>query len=137
MIVGFGIDLVEVSRVARLIDGGKSLRQRERATRFLERCFTAHERAYCDARRDRASRYAARFAAKEAVTKALGAPRGLRWTDIEVSRAEGAPSVKLSGAGKKAARKLGVEAIHVTLSHDGGIAAAAVILESISGGKGT
>ena len=127
MIVGFGLDVVEVARLERLLSGPAS---RARAERFLERCFTAGERAYCDARRDRATRYAARFAAKEAVVKALGAPAGVRWTDIEVWRAEGAPAVRLGGAAERAARDLGVDAVHLTLTHDGGVAAAAVVLES-------
>ncbi len=127
MIVGLGLDLVEVARLERLL-GGRA--PGARAERFLARCFTARERAYCDARRDRANRYAARFAAKEAVVKALGAPAGVRWTDIEVSRAEGAPTVKLGGAAERAARALEVDAVHLTLTHDGGVAAAAVVLES-------
>jgi holo-[acyl-carrier protein] synthase len=127
VIVGFGLDVVAVARLERLLSGADS---RARAERFLDRCFTAGERAYCDARRDRATRYAARFAAKEAVVKALGAPAGVRWTDIEVSRAEGAPTVRLGGAAERAARDLGVDAVHLTLTHDGGVAAAAVVLES-------
>jgi holo-[acyl-carrier protein] synthase len=127
VIVGLGLDLVEVARLERLLAGQGSP---ARARRFLERCFTARERAYCEARRDRASRYAARFAAKEALVKALGAPAGLRWLDIEVSRAEGAPSVRLAGTAERAAHDLGVDAVHLTLTHDGGVAAAAVVLES-------
>ncbi len=126
MIVGFGIDVVEVARVAALVGAAAP---RGRAERFLERCFTARERAYCDARRDRACRYAVRFAAKEAVVKALGAPPGVRWTDIEVTRAEGSPRVELSGAAARAARALEVGAVHLTLTHDAGVAAAAAILE--------
>ena len=127
MIVGLGLDLVEVARLERLLEGHASP---ARARRFLDRCFTVREQAYCEARRDRATRYAARFAAKEAVVKALGAPAGLRWTDIEVSRAEGMPSVRLGGAAERVARALGVDALHLTLTHDGGVAAAAVVLES-------
>ncbi len=129
MIVGFGIDVVEVARVARLIGDGAAA---GRAERFLARCFTRRERAYCDGRADRASRYAARFAAKEAVMKALGAPPGVRFTDIEVERGEGAPTVTLAGAAERAARALRVDAVHVTLTHDAGVAAATVVLE----GKG-
>jgi holo-[acyl-carrier protein] synthase len=127
VIVGIGLDVVAVARLERLLGGTTPA---ARAERFLDRCFTATERAYCDARRDRATRYAARFAAKEAVVKALGAPAGVRWTDIEVSRAEGAPQVRLAGAAEQAARQLEVDAVHLTLTHDGGVAAAAVVLES-------
>ena len=123
MIVGIGMDVVEVGRIARLLGAAT-------ADRFVARCFTAGEQAYCDAHVDRATRYAARFAAKEAVMKALGAPVGLRWTDIEVERGEGgAPQVRLHGAAEGAARQRRVGAIHLTLSHDGGVAAATVVLE--------
>ncbi len=127
MIVGIGMDVVEVARIARLL-------RHASAERFLARCFTRGEQAYCDAFADRATRYAARFAAKEAVAKALGAPTGVRWTDIEVERAQGAPRVQLSGAAERAARERGVRAIHLTLTHDAGIAAACAVLEA--GGPG-
>jgi len=125
MIVGFGMDVVEIGRIARLVAGDP-----RRAERFLARCFTAAERTYCDARQDRAGRYAARFAAKEAAVKALGAPPGLSWADVEVERGEGAPALRLHGEARAAADRLGVARVHLTLTHDAGIAAAAVILES-------
>ena len=84
VIVGLGMDVVEVARIQRILDGPPA-----RAERFLARCFTAAERAYCDGGRDRAPRYAARFAAKEAASKALGAPAGIGWHDVEVVRAPG------------------------------------------------
>lgn len=124
MIVGLGMDVVEIARIARVLGGPPA-----RAERFLARCFTPAERAYCDARVDRAARYAARFAAKEAAVKALGAPPGVRWIDLEVSRAEGAPSLALAGAAADAGRGLGVERVLLTITHDGGIAAATVVLE--------
>lgn len=127
MIVAIGIDVVEVARVRRLA-GGR--RPGSRAERFLARVFTPLERSLCQARKDRAGCLAARFAAKEAVVKALGAPAGVRWTDIEVIRSGGAPSVRLAGEAARAARRLGVRAVHLTLTHDAGIAAAAVVLES-------
>jgi len=126
VILGVGMDLVEVGRIARLLDGPAA-----QAERFLARCFTPVERAFCEARRDRATRYAARFAAKEAAVKALGAPRGLSWQHFEVARAEGqAPQLTLSGSAARAARKLGVARSHLTITHDGGVAAAVVVLES-------
>lgn len=124
MILGIGMDLVEIGRIARLIAGPAA-----RADRFLDRCFTREERSYCDARADRAGRYAARFAAKEAAAKALGAPPGLRWKDLEVRRAEGAPAMDLRGPAAAAAARLGVERVHLTLTHDAGVAAATVVLE--------
>ncbi len=124
MVLGFGMDVVEIARLARILAGPPA-----RAERFLARVFTPAERAYCDARHDRAGRYAARFAAKEAAVKALGAPEGVRWSDLEVVRAEGAPSLTLSGAAASAGARLGVARVHLTITHDAGVAAAAVILE--------
>jgi holo-[acyl-carrier protein] synthase len=126
VILGFGIDAVEVERIRRNVGGA---RPGPRAARFLERCFTASERAYCDARRDRASHYAARFAAKEAAMKALGAPPGMGFRDVEVRRDQGAPRLELSGAAARAAAALGVSRIHLSLTHDAGVAVAGVVLE--------
>lgn len=124
MILGLGLDVVDTARIGRILDGPPG-----RAERFLVRVFTPAERAFCDARVDRANRYAARFGAKEAAVKALGAPAGVRWLDFEVVRAEGAPSLSLSGAAAAAARARGVTRIHLTLSHDAGVAVAVVVLE--------
>jgi holo-[acyl-carrier protein] synthase len=125
VIVGLGIDVVEVARIRRHVGPGAG----EVGERFLARCFTAGERAYCDAKRHAADHYAARFAAKEAAMKALGVPAGLRFTDIEVTRGAGAPALVFSGAAAEAAARLGVAAAHLALTHDGGIAAATVVLE--------
>lgn len=124
MIVGLGMDVVEIARIARILDG-----PRGRADRFLARCFTDRERAYCEGVRDRAARYAARFAAKEAASKALGAPPGIGWHDVEVRRGKGPPSLELRGTAREAAARLGAARAFLTLTHDGGIAAATVIFE--------
>jgi holo-[acyl-carrier protein] synthase len=124
VVVGLGMDVVEVARIARILDGPA-----DRADRFLARCFTTAERAFCDAARDRATRYAARFAAKEAASKALGAPAGIRFLDVEIVRADGPPSLRLDGVAFRAAASMGVRRALVTLTHDGGVAAAAVVLE--------
>jgi holo-[acyl-carrier protein] synthase len=124
VILGLGIDVVDIARVARILEGSPA-----RAARFVERCFTPAERAYCEGARDRAARFAARFAAKEAASKALGAPAGIAWHDVEVVRAGGAPALVLRGAAAEAARRMGVSATLVSLTHDGGVAAAAVVLE--------
>ncbi len=124
MILGLGLDLVDVARVARILGGPPP-----RAERFLARVFTAGERAYCDAVVDRPTRYAARFAAKEAALKALGAPAGLRFTELEVVREEGAPRLVLAGRAAEAARALGVTRLHLSITHDGGTAAAVVVAE--------
>jgi holo-[acyl-carrier protein] synthase len=124
VILGLGMDVVEIGRIARLLDGPPG-----RAERFLARVFTAGEQADCAARRERAASLAARFAAKEAAMKALGAPEGLRWTDLEVVRGEGAPRLVLAGVAAEAAAARGVTRTHLTLTHDAGVAAATVILE--------
>jgi holo-[acyl-carrier protein] synthase len=129
VILGLGMDVVEVGRIARLLDGPP-----ERAERFLARVFTRAEREACDPRRDRASGYAARFAAKEAGYKALAVAPGARWQDFEVTRLAGsAPALALGGAAGAAAEVRGVSRVHLTLTHDGGIAAATVVLEGAAG----
>ena len=130
MILGLGIDVVEVERIRRLV--GEEARTGT-AERFLLRCFTEGERRFCDARADRATPYAARFAAKEAASKALGAPAGIHWTDVEVEREDGAPRLRLSGVAERVARERGVSHVHLSLTHDAGVAAAVVVLE---GGHG-
>jgi holo-[acyl-carrier protein] synthase len=122
MIVGLGLDVVDIARIQRVLASAHG-------ARFVERTFTAGERAFCDARRDRATHYAARFAAKEAAFKALGVPEGIGFHDVEVLREEGAPGLRLSGAAERAAAAAGAWRLHVTLTHDGGVAVAAVIVE--------
>lgn len=124
MILGVGLDLVDVSRMARILEG-----PRGRAERLVARVFTPAERAFCDGKVDRATRYAARFAAKEAALKALGVPAGLHFTELEVVRAEGAPTLSLTGNAAQAAVRLGVTRLHLTITHDAGVAAAVVIAE--------
>jgi holo-[acyl-carrier protein] synthase len=125
VILGLGMDVVEIGRIARILDGPP-----DRVERFLARVFTPAERAACEGRRDRAAGYAARFAAKEAGYKALGGYQGSRWTDFEVSRTDAAPpALGLSGGAATAARQRGVARVLLTLTHDAGVAAATVILE--------
>lgn len=124
MIIGIGTDLVEIDRIEQAI-----ARQGER---FLARIFTPAERAYCDAQARPAIYYAARFAAKEAFSKALssGIARGLRWTEIEIERGDaGQPTLNLTGHARDAAANLAVTTIHVTLTHTRTLAQATVILE--------
>src|SRR5450759_4761629 len=104
MIVGLGLDIAEVDRIE------ASIRRHGRA--FVERVFTPAEIAYCERHRNRAERFAGRFAAKEAAMKALGTGWrcGVRWVDIEVIReASGKPALKLSGASRAIADRLGVK----------------------------
>ena len=116
MIVGVGIDVVDIERFARIL---------ARRPGLSARLFTPAERS-----RPVAS-LAARFAAKEAVAKALGAPTGLAWHDCEVvSAVSGRPRLVLTGTVAAAAAAAGVRTWHVSLSHDAGIASALVVAES-------
>lgn len=120
-ILGLGMDICAVARIQRILDG-------PRAERFLERVYTQAERALCGARADAASAYAARFAAKEALVKALGAPPGITWQDMEVVREGGPPRFRLSGVALAEMEKRRAEAL-LALTHDAGVAAATVILQ--------
>jgi holo-[acyl-carrier protein] synthase len=124
VIIGIGLDVVETAQIERRLGG--------QGQRFEERVFTAAERAECDGRADREQALAARFAAKEACLKALGTgpSQGLSFLQVEVVSPDGgAPEVRLSGRAADRARDQGVRRLHVSLTHQPGIAAAAVILE--------
>ena len=121
MIVAVGIDVVLVSRFARAI---------ERTPLLVDRLFTAAERTTSSGGPRTPESLAARFAAKEAVAKSLGAPAGLHWHDCEVvSDANGRPWLTVSGTVAAAAEERGVRRWHLSLSHDGGIASAMVVAE--------
>jgi holo-[acyl-carrier protein] synthase len=125
VLLGLGIDVVDIARIRRILEGPP-----DRARRFVDRCFTTAERDYCHGARDGAARYGARFAAKEAASKALGVPPGVRWVDVEVVKGEsGAPSLALHGVAAERAQRIGVRRVLVSLTHDGGIATAVVALE--------
>ena len=116
MIVGVGVDVVEIARLDRALT---------RTPRLARRLFTAGELTAT-----RSGSLAARFAAKEAVAKALGAPGGLRWVDAEVvSEPSGRPRLVLHGGVAEEAAAQGVTTWHLSLSHDGGIATAVVVAE--------
>ena len=126
MILGFGLDIVDSRRIARILE--------RHGDRFRERVFTRAELDDCRERlaEAQADALAARFAAKEACLKALGTGwrRDFAFRDVEVVRgANGAPTLSLSGEAARLAETRGVRTIHVSLSHERGIAAAAVILE--------
>ncbi len=116
MIVGIGIDVVEINRLARALGRTKGL---------AGRLFTEGERVLP------VWSLAARFAAKEALAKALGAPRGLQWTDAEIiTGPDGRPELATYRTVADAAARLGITRWHVSLSHDGGLATAVVIAEA-------
>lgn len=124
MIVGIGIDIVQLERM-------RGVLQRH-GERFFQRILTDGERAYCARLKDPVPSIAARFAAKEAVLKALGTgwSGGLRWTDVEVVRGEtGPPRIALHGEAARIAAESGADAVHLSLTHDGGAAVAVAILE--------
>jgi len=121
-IIGIGVDIVETSRIASSIE--------RLGTAFLERVFTPSERLYCGGLRSPEASYAARFAAKEAVSKAFGTGMGARisWLDIEVLRSpEGKPAIHLRGSGAEFAQELGVTEVMVSLSHSEHYAVAQVV----------
>lgn len=123
MIKGIGCDVIEIDRVSKAI---------ARAS-FVERVYSPAEIAYCQSRgKQAAASFAARFAAKEAVLKALGTGlRGGELKEIEVwSDALGKPSIRLSGYHFELAEKLGVKQIHLSLTHGRDVAMAYVILEA-------
>jgi holo-[acyl-carrier protein] synthase len=115
VIIGVGIDVVDVARFAAVLD---------RTPRLRDRLFTDAERSLP------INSLAARFAAKEAVAKALGAPAGMQWQDAEISRLVGGrPVLTIRGTVAARAAELGVAHWHLSLSHDAGIASAVVIAE--------
>jgi holo-[acyl-carrier protein] synthase len=122
VIVGLGVDLVPISRMAELLS-----RYGERIERKL---FTPDEIAYARARAHVPQHYAARFAAKEAALKALGVPTGLRWHELEVRMADRAPALVLTGTAALAAGARRVTRTHLSLTHAGDSAVAVVVLEA-------
>jgi len=124
LIFGIGIDIIEVSRIAKQLSENEGLKHR---------VFTEREIAYCDAKSHRAQYYAARFAAKEAFLKALGTGlRGpMKWTDIEILNDDlGKPAVQVSGRVKEFVEERRISSIHVSLSHVKDVASAVVVTET-------
>lgn len=123
-ILGHGIDLIETRRIAEVLD--------RHGERFLDRVFTVTEQAYALPARRRVEHLAGRFAAKEAVAKALGSGiSGIAWTDIEVvHRDTGQPEVRLSGAAATLAASRGVRVWHLSITHTRDYAMASAIASS-------
>ncbi|MFG3252192.1 holo-ACP synthase [Streptomyces sp. NPDC048172] len=121
MIVGVGIDVAEIDRFAASL---------ERTPGLAGRLFVERELWLPGGERRGAASLAARFAAKEALAKALGAPGGLRWTDAEVRTYDsGQPYLVVSGTVLARAEEMGVRGWHLSLSHDAGVASAVVVAE--------
>ena len=115
MIVGIGVDMVDIARLEAAL---------RRTPALAARLFTDGERGNGPAS------LAASFAAKEAAAKALGAPRGLRWTDVEITHdGAGRPSLAASGTVAEEAERQGVLRWHVSITHDGGLSVAMVVAE--------
>jgi holo-[acyl-carrier protein] synthase len=121
-IIGVGVDIIEVGRIRDALSNART------GERFRARVFTEQEEAYCSCRRNAQESFAARFAAKEAVMKALG--RAFGWREIEVVRTGGPPSVRLHRRAQAQAEALGIRRISLSLSHTAELAIAYVIAES-------
>jgi holo-[acyl-carrier protein] synthase len=123
MVKGIGVDIIEIARVRRSIEQGGNL--------FLEKVFTPREIAYCTARQNAYQHYAARFAAKEAVSKALstGWAGEFRWKDVEVmNEPSGQPRIAFSG---KLGETLNSASVFVSLSHSDSHVVAMVVIEEL------
>lgn len=123
MILGIGVDLVDVRRFEAIIYRWQH--------KFLRRVFTDSEIRYCNTKKHPAQRFATRFAAKEAFIKAIfpKSQEGIRFSDIEVSEHNQRPVINLSGKVKELAKKHNISRIHLMLSHDGDYGIANVVLE--------
>lgn len=127
MTVGAGIDIAETQRIEQVL--------KRHGERFSRKIFTPSEIAYCERFKNKAERYAARFAAKEAAFKALGTgwANGVRWLEVEIShQSSGKPELLLSGRARELAEQLGVTHAVVSISHASRYVVAQVILESNS-----
>ncbi len=126
MIAGHGIDIAEIARIRNsLARFGET---------FAEKVFTLQERREAALRKDPAVYYAGRWAAKEAVSKALGCGMGGKcsWLDVEtLNNASGSPEIVLSGQARRTFESLGADAVHISISHEASYAVASVILEKI------
>lgn len=123
MILGIGIDLVQISRLERVLSGHREA--------FMRRIYTPREQEQAASRRDPLPFLAGRWAVKEAVSKALGTGIGEQcfFTDIEAIRGDGAPKVVLAGAAAETARRIGVTSWHLSITHEQEYASAFTIAE--------
>ena len=127
MIIGSGIDMVEIQRIQQSME--------RFGQRFLDRVFTPAEQAYCLRKRNAAESLAARFAAKEAAAKALGTgiSRGVNWLELEVVREPGGrPALRFHGRAAEIAQQLGVGHAALSITHTAALSMASVLLEKLS-----
>ena len=125
MLIGTGVDLIEIERIAQSIE--------RYGDRFLRRIYTDREIAYCSRKRASAESFAARFAAKEAGAKALGTgiSRGVTWNEFQIERQPGGrPILELHGRAALLADELGVKTISLSLTHTANLAMATVLMEN-------
>lgn len=125
MILGTGIDIVEVARINRLLE--------KHSSRFEEKIFTPDEILYCQSKAEPGIHFAARFAVKEAVMKCLGTgmDKGIAFKDIEVSHEDtGRPTIKTHGQAKETMVRLKIKNIHISISHETNYAIAQAIAET-------
>ena len=130
MIVGSGIDLVEIHRIQQSVN--------RFGARFLSKVYTDAEQAYCLRKRNAAESLAARFAAKEAGAKALGTgmSHGVTWLEIEVVRQPGGrPALRFHGRAAEMARRLNVQRAALSITHTKDLAMASVVLEAEAPGQ--
>ena len=124
MIIGLGIDICNIERVASFLE--------RYGDRFTQRCFTAREIQHCARYANQGEQFAARIAAKEAASKALGTGwrRGVHWKCFEVAQEpSGKPFLRVHGRAAEIASQMGVRHINLSISHDAGVAVAIVIFE--------
>jgi holo-[acyl-carrier protein] synthase len=121
-VTSVGVDLIEIERIRSALE----------RPRFRERCFTAEEREYCDSRPNPAQHYAARFAGKEAVGKALGfgVARVFAWKDVEIA-GRPKPAVRLSGGIEEWSERVGAGEIDLSMTHSKGMAAAVAVVTAL------
>jgi len=127
MILGLGIDVIEIKRIRRVID--------RHGDRFLRHVFTQAEKDAAPTSEGLYAYYAGRWAAKESVAKALGTGIGeaCAWTDVEILRGPGGrPVLALGGRAEETAESLGIAHFHITISHEGALACAAAVAEGAS-----
>lgn len=122
MILGLGIDVCSVERIGKLLDRW--------GDRFWERILSEPERLLLAGRADRATALAGRFAAKEAAVKAMAGAKGVGWHHLQVlGGSRKPPQLQLLGPARELADRVGVKWVHVTITHDAGVAAAVVVME--------